>query len=115
MIIFDENIEVHWIQLIKETQWEYFSIRENCRGISDKEVIEIAKLKKGLIVTEDKDFGELVFSYGIENVSVLFMRYDQPQYEQIEHHFLKCIEDYLKNPCLCFITISKNKIRIRKM
>lgn len=115
MIIFDENIEYHWIQLIKHTSWDYFSVRENCPGISDKEVIEIAKVKKGLIVTEDKDFGELVFSHGIEDVSVLFMRYDQPQYSQIEAYFLKCIEDYLQNPSLCFITISKNKIRIRKM
>jgi predicted nuclease of predicted toxin-antitoxin system len=113
MIIFDENIEVHWIQLIKNDGLEYFSIRESCFGISDREVIEIAKSKKGLIVTEDKDFGELVFSHGIQNVSVLFMRYDQPEYSQIEHYFLKCIKDYLDNPHPCFITITKNKIRIR--
>jgi len=80
MIIFYENIEAHWIQLIKKSNLDYFSIRENCSGISDREVIEIAKNKKGLIVTEDKDFGELVFSHGIEGVSVLFMRYDQPKY-----------------------------------
>ena len=93
----------------------YYSIRENCSGISDREVIEIAKNKKGLIVTEDKDFGKLVFSHGIENVSVLFMRYDQPQYEQIESYFMKCIEDYLNEPSPCFITISKNKIRLTRM
>lgn len=115
MIIFDENIESHWIRLVKNAGLDYFSISEQCFGITDREVIEIAKEKKGLIVTEDKDFGELIFSCGIENVSVLFMRFDQPQYSQIEHYFLKCIEDYLKNPKPCFITITKNKIRIRTM
>ncbi len=115
MIIFDENIEAHWIHLIKKSKLDYFSIRENGSGISDREVIEIAKNKKGLIVTEDKDFGELVFSHGIKGVSVLFMRYDQPQYEQIESYFMKCIEDYLNNPSPCFITISKSKIRITRM
>ena len=78
-------------------------------------MIDIVRSKKGLLITEDKDFGELLFSHGIEKVSVLFMRYDQPQYLQIENVFLKCIEDYLKNPELCFITISKNKVRNRKM
>ncbi|MEZ5046116.1 MAG: DUF5615 family PIN-like protein [Chitinophagaceae bacterium] len=115
MIILDENIEEHWIQLVKNAGFEYFSIRENCAGISDREVIELANSKGGLFVTEDKDFGELVFSHGIENVSVLFMRYDQPEYEQIQHYFIKCISEYFENPYTCFITISKNKIRIRKI
>jgi predicted nuclease of predicted toxin-antitoxin system len=115
MIIFDENIEEHWIQIAKKAGLDYISIRENCYGITDREVIEVAKSKKGLIVTEDKDFGELIFSYGIKNVSVMFMRYDQPQYSQIEQYFIKCLLDYLENPQTCFITISKNKIRIRKM
>jgi predicted nuclease of predicted toxin-antitoxin system len=48
--------------LTKKAGLEYYSIRENCAGITDKEVIEVAKSKKGLIVTEDKDFGELIFS-----------------------------------------------------
>ena len=43
------------------------------------------------------------------------MRYDQPQYNQIEKHFLKCIDDYMANPEICFITITKNKIRNRKI
>lgn len=115
MIIFDENIEEYWIKLIKTRGYEYFSIRENCSGISDKEVIEIARKQKGLIVTEDKDFGELLFSHGVDKVSVLFMRYDQPQYHQIEKYFLKCIEDYLINNEVCFITITKNKVRYRRM
>jgi predicted nuclease of predicted toxin-antitoxin system len=48
MIIFDENIEEHWIQLTKNAGLEYYSIRENCAGITDREVIAIAKSKKGI-------------------------------------------------------------------
>jgi hypothetical protein len=66
-------------------------------------------------MTEDKDFGELVFSYGIEGVSVLLMRYDQPNYELIERYVLKCIEDYFNDPDTCFITVTKNKIRTRRI
>jgi predicted nuclease of predicted toxin-antitoxin system len=115
MIIFDENVEEYWIQLIKGKGYEYFSIRENCHGISDNEVIDIVRKHKGLLITEDKDFGELLFSHGVEKVSVLFMRYDQPQYNQIEKYFIKCIDDYFNDPEICFITITKNKIRNRKM
>jgi len=115
MIIFDENIEEYWIQLIKGKGYEFFSIRESCFEISDKEVIEIVRKLKGILITEDKDFGELLFSHGIEKIAVLFLRYDQPNYNQIENYFLKCIDDYLNNPEVSFITITKNKIRNRKM
>jgi len=115
MIILDENVEAYWIQLVKKNGHDYLSIGESHSGISDQEVVEIAKKYKGLLITEDKDFGELVFSHGIANVSILFMRYDQPNYHQIEKSFLRCIDDYLKNQEVCFITITKTKIRYRKM
>ncbi|MDB5280959.1 MAG: hypothetical protein JWO06_34 [Bacteroidota bacterium] len=115
MIIFDENVEVYWIELIKNRGYETFSVTEHSPGISDKEVLELARMHKGILITEDKDFGELVFSYGIQGVSVMLMRYDQPQYETIENHVLQCLEDYFKNPDTCFITISRNKIRIRRI
>jgi len=115
MIVLDENIETYWIELIKNKGYEYYSIRENCAGISDKEVVEIVRKYKGLLITEDKDFGELIFSYGVEKVSILFMRYDQPDYQQIESYVLKSIDDYFSNPEACFITIAKNKIRYRKI
>jgi len=114
MIIFDENVEEYWIRLIKSKGYEYYSIRENHSGISDNEVISLAQNLKGIIITEDKDFGELLFAYGAEQVSVLFMRYDQPNYQQIEKYFLKCIDDYLKKPEVLFITITKRHIRYRR-
>ncbi len=114
MIILDENVETYWIQIIKNKGLDYFSIRENCPGISDKEVIEITRKYKGILVTEDKDFGELLFSHGLEKISVIFMRYDQPNYKQIEKSFVKCIDDSLNFKENCFITISKNKIRVNK-
>ena len=115
MIVFDENVEAHWIKLAKSKGYEIYSIKENSPGVSDIEVLEIARIHKALLITEDKDFGELIFSYGIQGVSVLLMRYDQPQYELIEEHVMQCLEDYFEAPQTCFITVSRNKIRTRRI
>lgn len=111
MIIFDENVERYWISLIKNLGYPSISIAEVFPGITDKQVVEIVKSHEGLLVTEDKDFGELIFAHGITRVSVILLRYDQPQYLQIEKALLKCIKEYLDNPTKKFITISKTKIR----
>ena len=115
MIIFYENVETYWIELARRKGYEIYSVKESSPGIPDTEVLEVARIRKGLLITEDKDFGELVFSYGIQGVSVLLMRYDQPQYELIEQHVLQCIEEYFKDPQICFITVSRNKIRTRRI
>lgn len=65
MIIIDENVDQVLIDRLDTDNFETFSIRQHQPGISDREIINIAKKKKGLIITEDKDFGELVFSYNI--------------------------------------------------
>ncbi len=115
MILFDENIEEYWIQLSKKSLIEYISIRETSFGIPDEEVILVAFKNKALLVTEDKDFGNLVFSHGYNNVSVLLIRYDKPFYQQIENVFMDIITNYnpLDNPK--FMVLSSKKLRIRKL
>lgn len=65
MIIIDENVDRKLVVKLKDDTSDIISIQENQPGISDKEIVEIAKRYKGLIITEDKDFGELIFSYNL--------------------------------------------------
>jgi predicted nuclease of predicted toxin-antitoxin system len=83
--------------------------------MSDINIIDIVKEKKGVLITEDKDFGELVFAYNIRSVSVIFFRYDQPKYHMIEDHLLKAVRLFYENDTPVFITVTENKIRIRRL
>jgi len=113
MIVLDENIEAYWINLLRKHEHQIISIAESYPGISDREVMQIVEENKELLITEDKDFGELVFAYGFKNVSIIFLRYDQPEYHQIENAFLGCVKKYAASTINKFITISKTKIRVR--
>ena len=115
MIITDENIDQFLINHLQTQKYEVFSIRKHHPGISDREVIKIAKSKKGLLITEDKDFGELVFSHNIKDCSVILLRYDKSDFEQVKKNLLKIVDIYYKNPGHFFITITKKKTRIRNL
>lgn len=115
MIIFDENVDKLLIERIKQLDIESISIREYNPGISDREVIELTKSKDGILITEDKDFGELVFSYNIKGCSVIFLRYDKVDYDQIIKNLIKVLNEHLNSPKHHFITINRKKIRIRKI
>ena len=62
MIIADENIPLPIIETLVKTKIEMISIFDNYRGISDLEIIKLAQNPPKIILTEDKDFGDLVFA-----------------------------------------------------
>lgn len=115
MITADENVGQDLIDQLVELGYEVYSIREHLPGISDRKVIETVKSKKGFLITEDKDFGELIFSHGIRDCSVIFLRYNKQDIEQINKNIIKTLESYYWNRGHFFITITKDKIRIRKI
>lgn len=115
MIIADENLETYWIELLRNRGMQVFSIRENMPGITDLKIIELVKEKKGVLITEDKDFGELVFAHGISGLSIVFLRYDQPDYKSIQDQLLKAIDLFYENEETIFITVTQKKTRIRKI
>jgi predicted nuclease of predicted toxin-antitoxin system len=115
MIIIDENVDQLLIDLLDTRGFDIYLIREHNPGITDREVIEIAKSKEGLIITEDKDFGELVFSYNIKNCSVILLRYDKDDYAEIANNLKKALSDFYDKPVHFFITITRKKIRIKKL
>jgi predicted nuclease of predicted toxin-antitoxin system len=115
MIIIDENVENYWIDLLLNKGFEVLSISRNYPQLPDRGVIEIAKEKKGILLTEDKDFGELVFAHGIRGLTVIFLRYDQPQYHLIENQVLQTISKFYESEEHFFITIKKDGVRVRKI
>ncbi|HWA06171.1 MAG TPA: DUF5615 family PIN-like protein [Ignavibacteria bacterium] len=114
MIIADENIDFKLIRKLRSEGFEVLSIKEQHKGISDYEIIQIAKKSNGILITEDSDFGEWVFAHNITGYSVIFLRYHNVnEYNDIETHLLKIVGSILKSKENKFITITKNKIRTR--
>lgn len=84
-------------------------------GISNIDIIQLVKEQQGILLTEDMDFGELVFAYSYKQIAIIFLRYDQPQYNSVEQQLLKAIELYHDTDTPLFITVTKKKIRVRRL
>ena len=111
MIVADENIDQEIIQNLEDKGYSVYSIRVNSPGISDKEIISMLNIKKAILITEDKDFGELVFSYGFKEVKIIFLRYTKSGLLNITTNLEKVLSEYLPKKGNFFITITPEKIR----
>ena len=63
-LLADENIPARAIEALRVAGLDVLSIREHSPGISDDEVLRLAVAQARVIVTFDRDYGELIFGQG---------------------------------------------------
>ena len=74
-ILADENIPIEIVLALRQENHDVYWIREKDAGASDITVIQKARLQKRILLTFDKDFGELVYHAGVEaSVGIILLR-----------------------------------------
>jgi len=115
VIIIDENVDQTIIEQLSAAGYQVYSIREKSPGIADQQIIRFASAQQGILVTEDKDFGELVFSHNIKGCTTILLRYGKPDINRIKKNLLLVIEKHDQLKDNHFVTITPKKIRVRKI
>jgi len=71
----DENIPGSLINWIKTNGFNISGIRlENLYGMDDEAIIQKALSEKKIIITQDSDFGEIIFTKKVKFYSVIFLQ-----------------------------------------
>lgn len=72
--LIDEDISPKIARLLNELGYSATHIREIQISLTDQEILKIAITEQCIVITEDKDFGELVFKEGQLHNGVIFLR-----------------------------------------
>ena len=82
--------------------------------MEDEEIIRTAISENRMIITMDKDFGELVYHSSMEHSGVLLLRLEDATGSEkllVVKHIMKNYSDRIKN---CFCVFQNDKFRIKK-
>lgn len=99
---------------LKEHGCDVKSIREINPRMPDKEILKIAVSEKRLVVTMDKDFGELVYNSGLLHGGVLLLRLEDATSDKKLKIVSKIMEKYSDRLTDAFSVFKNGKVRIRK-
>jgi len=92
-IVANENIAGSIIRALRERGHDVLSVKESMRGASDKEILACAQDEGRLVVTHDKDFGELAFRWGLPaQCGIILLRTTDSNPESTRQRVLKLIE-----------------------
>jgi predicted nuclease of predicted toxin-antitoxin system len=101
----------HWL---KENGFDTISIMAEMPGISDDEVLAKAFLENRILITSDKDFGDMIFKKKSAHHGIILLRIQS----KIALSKIQVLENLLKNHSHelfdNFIVISDSGIRIIK-
>ena len=73
-IVADENVDRLVIERLRSDGHEVLSIAWHFASSPDVDVLSISNTERALLITEDKDFGELVFHKKHSHFGVLLVR-----------------------------------------
>jgi predicted nuclease of predicted toxin-antitoxin system len=72
----NENFPFPSIELLRNAGYEIVSVSEKYSGPSDHDIVKIAEVNNYIIITFDKDYGEIIFRHSMKNPpAVVFFRY----------------------------------------
>ncbi len=110
----DENIDSQIVARLRIEGHDVAYIAELAAGISDEQVLAIANHEDRLLVTEDKDFGELVFRMQRSSHGVLLLRIAGLPSEIKANFVVQLIADHAGEMFRSFTVVTPQGIRIRQ-
>ena len=110
----DENIGYKIIKPLRELGFDIKSILEINKGLADLKVLSLADKENRVLITTDKDFGELVYVNKLIHSGVILLRLNDDSSENKLKVLRKLFEMHLKQLGKAFTVVTESKVRIRK-
>ena len=108
----DECCDVALTEALRADGHEVLAVGEVCRGAEDSDVIDLALRERSILLTEDKDFGQLLYAHGRRTQGVIFLRYPTAARKEICESLVELVRDQGGRLEGCFVTVEVGRIRI---
>lgn len=111
----DQDVYKITIDALQEWGHDVVSIKEiGLARARDEELLDAARKADRILITRDKDFGNLLFLREEKKTGVIFLRGSPKLFKEVHREFKRLLlehsEDELKNS-FCVIEIGRHRIR----
>ena len=111
----DENIHAGLVAWLRLKGDDVLYVAEGTRSIEDEFVLALAEGDHRILLTDDKDFGELVFLRRQTATGVVLIRLTTPSFQERMERLQSVWPTVEQHALGHFIVISDKKVRIRPL
>jgi predicted nuclease of predicted toxin-antitoxin system len=113
-LVADENVDRGIVERLRRDGHAVDWIAELSPSASDEEVLRRAAVSGAVLVTEDKDFGELVYRRGLSHSGVLLMRLEGLDNTTKAEVVSRAVRDNASDLTGAFAVVSPDSVRLRR-
>lgn len=111
-LLIDENISPEITENLRTLGFDVSSTRECCKGCPDERIVEIAKKEERIIITFDRDFGEIYRNLGASSIVLRLRTKNPPSVLKFLLDFFKAISEQKIDMKNKLAVIKEGKIRL---
>ncbi len=113
-IVADESVDFEIINNLRKHDYIVLAIDEILKGADDEKVLNFALQENSILITEDKDFGELVYRLNKSHLGIVLFRLSGLDSKSKSEVVIKSFKDNFERMKNSFSVISPNQTRIKK-
>ena len=102
-------------EYLLEKGYDTKAVRSLDQRMPDQEIVRLAALEKRIIITMDKDFGELVYHSGMDHSGILLLRLEDATGSEKQQVIAKILTKYADNMENNFCVYQNKKFRFRRL
>ena len=110
----DENCDFIVVRMLRAAGHDVVAVSEITPRADDPDVISLAVREKRIMLTEDKDFGQLVIAHGQTTSGVIFLRFPLGA-KTNPREYVRLVGERGEKLAGSFATIQPGRIRISKI
>jgi predicted nuclease of predicted toxin-antitoxin system len=113
-LVADEGVSRHVVSGLRSAGYDVTSVAETSPGDSDESVLALARTLDAVLITTDKDFGDLVYRQRLVHRGVLLLRlHGTPVIRQI-NDIRSFLAEHAEQVQHSFSVLDKSGVRIRR-
>lgn len=109
----NENIEKRIVDFLRDSGYDVVYCAEVRPRDDDESIVKIANKEQRIILTNDKDFGELTYVKRQTRFGVILLRFEIERTGHKIGIIKKVLEGYKEKLPSHFVVLSEGKVRIR--
>ena len=108
----DESCDFTFVRVLRSASHDVIAVAESTPGAPDDKVIALAHSQRRILITEDKDFGQLVFAAAASTSGVIYVRYPMRYRSTLGVDLLRLVEKRGEALTGAFVVVEPGRIRI---
>jgi predicted nuclease of predicted toxin-antitoxin system len=111
----DEGCDFAVVRRLRQEGFDVVAVAEITPRAEDGDVVDLAVRERRILLTEDKDFGQLLYAHGKAVPGVLFLRYPAPARKRMPEDVVRLVRQQGEKLAGCFVTMQPGRTRISRI